>query len=225
MGAVTTPANRRGPEAMRGAMRRCVVTGAVMPKDALMRFALAPDGQVVPDLSGKLPGRGIWVTPRREVILRACRKNLFARSAKRSVRVDEALAERVVAQVRERCLGLLGLAKRAGALSAGFDQVRHWLKSGKAQVLVQAADAAEDGRGKLRRLAAAREPAVAAVEVFAVEELDRAVGRSNTVHIAIASGRIADRFMAECARLESLTSSSSDGMAEAAPSGASGKLQ
>ena len=42
------------------------MTGAVMPKDALLRFVLAPDGQVVPDLAGKLPGRGIWVTPRRD---------------------------------------------------------------------------------------------------------------------------------------------------------------
>ena len=216
---------RRGEEAAHGPMRRCAVTGDVMPKDALMRFALDPDGQVVPDLSEKLPGRGIWVTPRRELILRACRKNLFARSAKRPARTDEALADRAAAQLTERCLGFLGLARRAGALTAGFDQARQALKSGRTQVLVQAADAARDGRGKLRRLAAARTPPVAVTELFTVAELDRAIGRSNTVHIAVASGGIADRFMAECARLESLTPGYDGGLAEAAPSGASGELQ
>jgi predicted RNA-binding protein YlxR (DUF448 family) len=215
-------AKRQDDMTTHGPMRRCAVTGAVMPKDALLRFVLAPDGQVVPDLAGKLPGRGIWVTPRRDAILRACRKNVFARALKRPVRADEALADRVAAQVQARCLGVLGLARRAGVLMVGFDQVRAGLRSGAVGVLVQACDAAEDGRGKLRRLAAAQSPAVRAIEMFEIAELDRAIGRANSVHIAIASERIADRFMAECARLESLTSRFGDDPAEMAPSGASG---
>lgn len=219
---MTMAAIRLDDEVSRGPMRRCAVTGAVLPKDALLRFVLAPDGQVVPDLAGKLPGRGIWVTPRRDVILRACRKNLFARSLKQPARADEALVDRVAAQVRARCLGVLGLARRAGALMVGFDQVREGMKTGAVRVLVQARDAAEDGRGKLRRLAAAQGSMVTTVERFEIAELDGAIGRSNSVHIAIASERIADRFMAECARLESLTSCKDDGPAEMAPSEASG---
>ena len=188
----------------RTTLRRCAVTGAVLPKESLLRFVLAPDGGVLPDVLGKLPGRGIWVTPQRGLVEKACRKNMFARSAKQPVRVDLDLPDRVVDLMRQRCLQLLGLAKRGGSLVAGFDQVRGWLRAGQCAVLVQASDAAEDGRAKLRRLAATREPPVPVVELFNVEDLQGAVGRTNTVHIAVASGGIADRFMAECARLRDM---------------------
>ena len=49
--------DRDGPE------RRCIVTRATGPKEGLIRFVLGPDDEVVPDLAGKLPGRGIWVAP------------------------------------------------------------------------------------------------------------------------------------------------------------------
>ena len=185
-------------------LRRCAVTGAVLPKDSLLRFAVTPDGGISPDISGKLPGRGVWLTPRRDLVVKACRKNVFARSARRPVRIEPDLPDRVAMLMRQRSLQLLGLAKRGGLLTVGFEKVRGSLRSGKCAVLVQASDAAEDGRRKLRRLAAALKPPVPVVELFDVEALQGAVGRSNTVHIAVASGGIADRFMAECERLRNM---------------------
>ncbi|MDH3593482.1 MAG: DUF448 domain-containing protein, partial [Rhodospirillales bacterium] len=76
----------------------------------LLRFVIAPDGGVVLDLAGKLPGRGLWCLPRRDMIDRACGRNLFARAAKASVSVPGDFAEQVVRALRQRCLDLIGLA-------------------------------------------------------------------------------------------------------------------
>ena len=65
--------------------RRCIVTGEVQPKAGLIRFVAGPDGQVVPDLAEKLPGRGIWVTADRAAIAKAAAKGLFSRGARARV--------------------------------------------------------------------------------------------------------------------------------------------
>ena len=61
--------------------RRCIVTGETQPKAGLIRFVAGPDGQVVPDLAEKLPGRGFWVVADRQALDRAAAKGLFSRGA------------------------------------------------------------------------------------------------------------------------------------------------
>ena len=39
----------------------------VKPIDEMIRFVVGPDRAVVPDLKRKLPGRGVWVTARRDI--------------------------------------------------------------------------------------------------------------------------------------------------------------
>ena len=47
-----------GDEADDGPERQCAVTRQSGDADALIRFVLAPDGLIVPDLERRLPGRG-----------------------------------------------------------------------------------------------------------------------------------------------------------------------
>ncbi|HSK39866.1 MAG TPA: RNA-binding protein [Arenibaculum sp.] len=187
------------PEAIGGnksPLRRCIVTAAVQAKDGMIRFVVAPDGTIVPDLEERLPGRGFWVTADRPVLAKAVSKRLFARAARRAVRVDPELAGTVADLLRGRCLGLLGLARRGGQAVAGFEKVREMLKAGKAAVLIGAVDGAEDGRSKLRALAGG----LPEVALFEASVLGAALGRDITVHAALAPGRLAERFLAECRR-------------------------
>ena len=48
--------------------RRCIVTRETGPKAGLIRFVIGPDGEVTPDLAGKLPGRGLWVAADRATL-------------------------------------------------------------------------------------------------------------------------------------------------------------
>ncbi len=186
------------------AVRRCIASGEMRPKEELIRFVAAPDGTVVPDLAGRLPGRGLWLSPRRDVMARACARNLFARAAKASLRVPEDLADSVERMLTRRCLDLIGLAKRSGQAVSGYQRVAASLATGRAAVLLAAVDAAEEGRRKLRASARARGLDVAVVELFSAEELGRAMGHHARVHVAIAPGGVAARLAKEIARLESL---------------------
>ncbi|MEE3101075.1 MAG: DUF448 domain-containing protein, partial [Pseudomonadota bacterium] len=65
-----------------GPERRCIVLGESGPTDGLIRFVVGPDGDVVPDLAERLPGRGMWLTSSREVLDQAIRTRAFARAAR-----------------------------------------------------------------------------------------------------------------------------------------------
>ncbi len=184
--------------------RRCIASGELFPQSGLLRFVVGPDGFVVPDLSGKLPGRGIWLSPSRDMLEKACKKQLFARSAKAKVKVADDIIDQLDAQLTKRCLDALGLAKRAGHLVAGFEKTKAWLSSGKVKVLVQAADAAEDGRGKIRALARAIDPDMLTNEIFTAQELGQALGRDSWVHIALRPSGIADKFVVDTTRLSAV---------------------
>ena len=175
--------------------RRCVVTGEVQPKAGLIRFVVGPDGMVVPDFAGKLPGRGLWVTAERAVVEKAS-KGAFARGAKAPVTVPEGLADVIEAGLAKRVVETLSLARKAGAAVAGFEKVKDWLEAGKAQVLVQASDGSDRGKGKLWTPQGARW-----FGCLTSSELGLAFGRDSVVHAALAAGGLAERVVEEAAKL------------------------
>ena len=182
--------------------RRCIVTGEVLPEARLLRFVLAPDGQIVPDVEARLPGRGLWVRADRGTIAQAVAKRLFARAAKAPAAADSALPERAEARLVERLLAHLGLARRAGELILGFDQVDKALRSeSPPAIVIEAMDAAPDGRRKLQAAATARGHVPFVIGALTNVELSLALGRENVVHAALKPGRIAERLIFEAARL------------------------
>ncbi|MEX0645240.1 MAG: DUF448 domain-containing protein, partial [Parvularculaceae bacterium] len=165
------------PEA-RASERTCIATGEARPPEALLRFALSPEGVVTPDLAGKLPGRGAWVLATREAVIAAAVKGSFARAFKRAARLadgksPEGLADAVTKGLEDRALAALGLARRVGKVVVGFEQAKAALKDGGAAALLTASDAGKDGAEKLRRLAAGRP----VVEAFTAAAQGEALGR------------------------------------------------
>ncbi len=177
--------------------RRCIASGESKPREALLRFVVGPNGALVPDLGEALPGRGLWVSAERAALTKACDRGLFARAARRPIAVAPDLIDEVEGQLTARALDLLGLARRAGGLVTGFDQVRRMLAAGRAAVLIEASDGARHGRARLGALA--RD--IPVIAHFDGAALSRSVGRDNVVHAALAPGRLADRFVQESARL------------------------
>ena len=179
-------------------LRRCIVSGAELEKDRMIRFVIGPGDEVVADLEARLPGRGFWLSPRRDVIHTACVKNRFAKAARAKAVVPADLVDRVEALLVRRCLDLVGLARRAGQAVSGFEKVEIWLKSGKpAGVVLAAADGADDGRSKVRAWAG-KTPVV---ETLGSAELGQAFGRERTVHALVGSGRLAKRLLVNARRL------------------------
>ena len=181
--------------------RRDIVTGEVMDEARLIRFVAGPDGGVVPDLARKLPGRGLWVAANRASVATAAKKGLFARAAKAGIKAPADLADQVERLLKSRLLSALGLAKRAGDLTSGFEKVSSTISSGKAAWLIEASDGAADGRGKLLRLARHQTPPPGVFGLFDAAELGLALGGENVIHTAFLAGRAAERWAEDVRRL------------------------
>jgi predicted RNA-binding protein YlxR (DUF448 family)/ribosomal protein L30E len=191
-----TPAAPSGGGRSKG-RRRCALSRKVEERSRLIRFVAAPDGLILPDPEASLPGRGMWLSADRDVVNKAVAKGLFGRAAKRSVQIPEDLADRVERLLSRRLFDGLGLARRAGQIVMGFDQVQAALTSGTATVLLAAADGAEDGRRKLRHLA----PELPLIRAGGRDELGAALGRESLVHAAVLPGKLARRLLHDAGRL------------------------
>jgi hypothetical protein len=177
--------------------RRCLASGEVRPRESMLRFVVAPDPAlgVVPDLAGTLPGRGLWVTSTRAALESAIARNAFARAARAPVRVDPGLAERVEAALARRIIDWLGLARRAGAATPGFEKTHAALSRGKLELIVEAHDASRGGSERLASRAIER------ITVLSRAELGWAFGRDELVHVGILDATWAARLKTEAARL------------------------
>jgi predicted RNA-binding protein YlxR (DUF448 family) len=175
--------------------RRCIVTGETGPKHGLVRFVVGPGDVVVPDVLGKLPGRGMWVTSRRSVLEKAGRGQ-FARSAKAPVTVPDDLVAQVEAGLLRRVLDGVSLARKAGLAVAGFEKVKDLLAKGEAKVLLQASDGSARGKDKLWTPQGGR-----FFGCLTASELGLAFGRERVIHAALAAGGLTKRIVEDAARL------------------------
>ncbi len=183
-----------------GPRRRCIVTRRGGSRGELVRFAVSPEGEVVPDVAERLPGRGLWVSARADIVGRACAENAFARAARGDVRVPADLPERLREALDRQCMALVSLARRSGAAVAGLEKVRAMVRGGGAGVLLEASDGAPDGRERVLRGAGT----VPVVSLWTARDLGAPFGRDRVVHAAIGRGGACDRFVREAARLEAL---------------------
>jgi predicted RNA-binding protein YlxR (DUF448 family) len=200
--AFADPDLDNGPRTEKSAtMRMCAVTRAVRPIDELIRFVVSPQGEVVPDLKRKLPGRGLWVSASRQTVAEAVRRDQFSKGFKRDVRVVPALAADTENLLIRSVIDALAMAAKAGQVVAGFGKVEDALSQGQAQALIHASDGAADGIRKLDAIA--RQNAgindesnqIPVVKALTSEQLDLALGRSNVVHAALLAGPASKTFL------------------------------
>lgn len=180
-----------------GPERRDLATRESGDARKMVRFVVDPERRLVPDLAGRLPGRGYWVKADAASLARALKKRMFDHRAGGSVTVPADLPDLVERLLLQRCLDGIGLARRAGELVSGFDQVQASLAGGACGVLLEASDAGPHGRQKLR----AKQGDGPVVDLFTRVELGRALGRDAVVHAWIRNGRLATRLLDDAAKL------------------------
>ncbi len=182
-----------------GPERKCIATGEIQPKEGLVRFVLGPDGQVVADVLGKLPGRGVYVTASRSALDTAVKRRLFARGFKAQVDVPEGLVDEVERQVLRRLVDLISLARKSGDAVGGYEKVKDWLLKEEASVLIQASDGSGRGKSKLSTPHRGKY-----IGCLSADELGMAFGRQTVIHAALASGGLSKRVVEEAQRLQGL---------------------
>jgi uncharacterized protein len=203
--ALADPDLDHGPRTDKSAtMRMCAVSREVRAIDELIRFVVAPSGEVVPDLKRKLPGRGLWVRASRRTVAEAVRRHQFSRGFKRDVRVAATLPADTEALLERSCTEALAMAAKAGQVISGYAKVEGLLQQGRAEALIHASDGAADGIRKLDGIAGQRSRNIAEsrdlpiVTALTSEQLDLALGRSNVIHAALLAGPASKTFLSRC---------------------------
>jgi uncharacterized protein len=190
--------------------RMCVLTREVRPVADLIRFVVGPDGAAVPDLKGKLPGRGVWVTATENTLSEAIKRKALARGFKRDVRLDADLVAQTGHLLEQAVLDALAIAGKAGLVLNGFGKTEAALNDEDEKIvgLIHAADAAPDGVRKLAGALRHRDAwgqvrdQVAVITSLTTAQLDLALGRPNVVHAALLAGPASNTFLARWRRLE-----------------------
>jgi predicted RNA-binding protein YlxR (DUF448 family) len=167
----------------------------------MIRFVVGPERMIVPDLAANLPGRGLWLSARADVLETARTKGAFARAARGPVIVPADLSSVLQAQLVRRVVEHLGFCRRAGQATAGFEKAREVVRVGRAALVVQASDGSEDERRRL--LSGATSVAVA--WPLDAAALGAVFGREQTVHVAVSHGRLAEKLMNEIERLAGIS--------------------
>jgi predicted RNA-binding protein YlxR (DUF448 family) len=184
--------------------RRNLASGAPEPRGVLVRFVVGPDRAIVPDVAGQFPGRGLWLSPRRDVLKMAAagRGRVFSRAAGGAVVVPQELDRLVERLLVERIVNLIGLARRSGAAVCGFERVREALAAMKPSghgpaVLLIAGDASAPDRSRLK----AHSVDVVTSETLTASELGAAFGREDVVFAVVSPGRLATEIEVQARKL------------------------
>lgn len=184
-----------------GPLRQCAVTREQHPQTAMIRYVRSPDGIAVPDIAGKLPGRGVWIKAFRGTLEKGLKTGVFSRGFKMQTVPMEGLADMVEAQLAQRCIGLIGMAKKGGKTVLGFDQVRAYIRKDPPGWLLEASDGAKDGRNKVHFLAKAIYDDVNVAGALSSAELGMAFGREHVIHALLRPGPLSEAFSVAYRRL------------------------
>jgi len=178
-----------------GPVRRCILSGEREGREHLVRLALSPEGEVLPDVRAKAPGRGAWIGVGRAELDAAVAKGKLRGALSRAfktadIHVPADLGERIETQLRRNALDRLGLEAKAGTVATGGEKLGKAARSGKLHLLLHASDAGADGAGKLAqawRVGSDREGSGLKGLTLPVPRtiLSLALGRENVVHAAI----------------------------------------
>lgn len=176
----------------------CFATREHFPRGEMLRFAISPTQEVVFDENGRLPGRGIWLSPKRDVIERAIARKLFSKSVHAAAKIPDGLMEQIETGLRRRLLSLLGLARKSGALVFGFEAVKKEIAAHRVVLAFEAADASAREQDKLYHFS----PDVTVCSVLTRGELGAALGVESVTHIGIINEKTAEALRLTAGKLE-----------------------
>jgi len=196
---VERPASGQKADNASGSERRCVLSGETFAREELIRLAISPDGEVLPDPAGKAPGRGAWIAPDRAALESAIADGHLKGALNRAFKggpegsslsyktdLPQALADALTRNLLDR----LGLELRGGNVVLGSSRIEEQARTGRIALLLHASDSSEDGRKKLDQAWRVGSDAQGTGKRGTVLPLDRdalsvALGRENVVHLGV----------------------------------------
>jgi len=171
--------------------KTCFVTKEEALRTEMLRFVSTPDHQIVFDVAEKLPGRGFWLKADESVLKRAIEKHLFSKAAKGSVQISDDLPKQVGRALKDRCLDLLGLCRKAGLLTFGYAAVKKEMAKGNVVAVFEASEASKREQQKLFR----DSDPISVWQILSRSELGHIAGSDEVVHMALSGGHLSEQVI------------------------------
>jgi predicted RNA-binding protein YlxR (DUF448 family)/ribosomal protein L30E len=169
--------------------RSCLGCRQTRDRDLLIRFVLSPQGELVPDIEAKLPGRGAYTCVSGTCLQAALKQRQFSRAFKRevvTVAPDE-ITGQVGAIMQRRLLGYIGLANKAGQVISGGSLVSDAIRSSqKPGLIMVATDVSESIGEKIELLAAINH--IACFRILSKDDFGAILGKAPRSAVAIRAG-------------------------------------
>ncbi len=182
------------------ALRKCLVTGAIIPKQDLIRFVVDPEKILIADIKQTLPGRGYWVKADRQTILKAIQKNIFTKKIDEKFTIDKNLLLRIETQIKNKVLQYISLSRKAGQAIFGFDKIKASLLNQSIHLLIQA----EDGSNREKHRILTKTIPNVIDNCLTGSELGQVFGREKVVHCALFESHLIEKIIFNANRLNNL---------------------
>ncbi|MBO3758491.1 RNA-binding protein [Ciceribacter sp. L1K23] len=188
--------------------RTCIVTREAGTPETLIRFVADPGGRVVPDIKRELPGRGCWVTARRDLVDKAVSRKAFARALKADVVADAELGLMVDRLLSSQLAGMMNLARKAGQFVTGSAKVELAVRTGEAIAVFHSTEAAADGVRKINQarkawhLGMETEAEIPSYSLLSGDEMDALLGENAFIHAAALAGQAGEGVVKRANLLE-----------------------
>ena len=191
--------------------RKCVLSGRHDARGELVRLALSPDGDVLPDALARAPGRGAWIgvceADLEAAVANGKLRGALARAFKGApLAIPADLAARTRAALTRAVTDRLGMELKSGKMLLGTEKIAQGARAGAVTWLAHASDAGSDGPNKLAQAWRVGEEAEGTGLKGTILPLDRAalsvaLGRDNVVHLALTDAAAAERVAVPLRRL------------------------
>jgi hypothetical protein len=181
--------------------RSCLGCRQSRDRDALIRFVLSPQGELVADLEAKLPGRGAYTCVSAACLQAALKQRQFSRAFKREVvtATPDEMSGQVGDIMQRRILSYIGLANKAGQVVSGGSLVSDAIRSGhKPGLIMVAADVSEAIGEKIELLAAVHR--IACFRIMGKDDYGAILGKAPRSAVAIRTGGFVAQLMNEIER-------------------------
>lgn len=167
----------------------------------MIRFVIAPDGDIVADLEAKLPGRGAYTCNSITCVRDAVQKRQFNRAFKAEIQQPSAdkLIMNISERMQNRILGYIGLANKAGKLTSGGSMVSDAIKSAhKPGLILLAADISESIAEKIEHTASYH--SIPCLRVMTKDDFGSIIGKAPRSALAIKQGGFVTQLIHEIQR-------------------------
>ena len=172
----------------------------------MVRVVRSPEGEVLIDLKGRLPGRGAYLCIDRQCVENAVSRKQFDRAFKSSCQVQS--VEQIVDALANEILGhmssLLGMARKSASFVAGSNAILDALgRNNSLAVIVLAEDISQQIGEKVSYKAEQKK--IKTVKLFNKLELGRILGRAERSVVGLPGGKLADAFLDDLHRYQEIS--------------------